>query len=121
MFRANLNLESKISIIILVFSLNKDYFRLDCTEAQFSFIGIYMISTLSPGFWSKSVNNLSEIKYHPLLFFFKIPYLQIEYRILVAILTIGSTIWSSSNNIRAVSQGGCGRNFSSVAVRRKFI
>jgi len=51
----------------------------------------------------------------------KIPYLQIEYRILVAILTIGSTIWSSSNNIRAVSQGGCGRNFSSVAVRRKFM
>lgn len=32
---------------------------------------------------------------------------------------ISSTIWSSFNNLRAVSQGGCGRNFSSVAVREK--
>jgi hypothetical protein len=49
--------------------------------------------------------------------FLKIPYLQIELRIFVALLTISSTIWSSFNNLRAVSQGGCGRNFSSVAVR----
>jgi hypothetical protein len=40
-----------------------------------------------------------------------------EYRILAALLMIGSTMWSSFNNLRAVSQGGCGRNFSSVAVR----
>ncbi|CAF2037645.1 unnamed protein product [Rotaria magnacalcarata] len=72
--------------------------RLDCTEAQFSFITIHLISTISPGFWSNSI-----------------PYLQIEYRILVALLTISSTVWSSFNNIRLVSQGGCGRNFSSVA------
>jgi len=72
--------------------------KLDCTEAQFSFIAVYMISTISPAFWSKSI-----------------PYLQIELRIFVALLIIGSTIWSSFNNIRAVSQGGCGRNFSSVA------
>jgi len=72
--------------------------RLDCTEAQFSFIAVYMISILSPAIWSKSV-----------------PYLQIELRIFVALLIIGSTLWSSFNNIRAVSQGGCGRNFSSVA------
>ncbi len=48
----------------------------------------------------------------------KVPYLQVEFRIVVALLMIGSTIWSSFNNIRAVSQGGCGRNFSSVAVRK---
>ncbi|CAF1358398.1 unnamed protein product [Adineta ricciae] len=72
--------------------------KLDCTEAQFSFITVYMISTLSPSFWSKSI-----------------PYLQVEYRILVALLMIGSTVWSSFNNIRLVSRGGCGRNFSSVA------
>ncbi|CAF1041875.1 unnamed protein product [Rotaria sordida] len=72
--------------------------RLDCTEAQFSFIVVYFICTISPGFWSKSI-----------------PYLQIEYRIFVALLMIGSTLWSSFNNIRAISQGGCGRNFSSVA------
>ncbi|CAF1264631.1 unnamed protein product [Adineta steineri] len=72
--------------------------KLDCTEAQFSFIGIYMISTVSAAFWSKSI-----------------PYLQIEFRILVALLMIGSTAWSSFNNLRLVSQGGCGRNFSSVA------
>jgi len=52
-----------------------------------------------------------------LFVFIKLPYLQIELRIFVALLTIGSTIWSSFNNIRGVSQGGCGRNFSSVAVR----
>jgi phosphatidylglycerophosphate synthase len=72
--------------------------KLDCTEAQFSFMALHLISTFSPGFWSKSI-----------------PYLQIELRIFVALLMIGSTIWSSFNNIRAVSQGGCGRNFSSVA------
>jgi len=33
---------------------------------------------------------------------------------------IGSTLWSSFNNISSVSQGGCGRNFSSVAVRIRF-
>jgi len=72
--------------------------KLDCTEAQFSFIAVYMISTISPSFWAISI-----------------PYLQVELRIFVALLTIGSTSWSSFNNIRAVSQGGCGRNFSSVA------
>lgn len=29
---------------------------------------------------------------------------------------LGSTIWSSGNNIHTISQGGCGRNHSSVAV-----
>jgi hypothetical protein len=51
-----------------------------------------------------------------LFLFLKIPYLQIELRIFVALLMIGSSTWSSFNNIRAVSQGGCGRNFSSIAV-----
>ena len=51
--------------------------------------------------------------------YLKVPYLQIELRIFVALLIIGSTAWSSFNNLRAVSQGGCGRNFSSVAVKQK--
>lgn len=29
---------------------------------------------------------------------------------------VGSTLWSSFNNLRTVSRGGCGRNSSSVAV-----
>lgn len=49
---------------------------------------------------------------------YKIPYLQIEFRIFVALLMVGSTLWSSFNNLRAVSQGGCGRNFSTVAVKK---
>jgi len=28
---------------------------------------------------------------------------------------MGSTVWSSANNLYTISQGGCGRNFSSVA------
>jgi hypothetical protein len=32
---------------------------------------------------------------------------------------LGSTLWSAVNNIHTVSQGGCGRNHSSVAVNIK--
>jgi len=32
---------------------------------------------------------------------------------------LGSTLWSAINNIYTVSQGGCGRNHSSVAVNIK--
>ena len=99
-------------------SINLHSFRMDCTEAQFSFIAVHMVSTLSPTFWSKSVSfNVENIRSN--FCRRQVPYLQIELRILVALLMIGSTIWSSFNNIRLVSQGGCGRNFSSVAVSEK--
>lgn len=93
--------------------------RLDCTEAQFSFIAIHMVSTIAPSFWSTTVSQESGDWMSIDCLLLKIPYLQIELRILVALLTMGSTVWSSFNNLRAVSQGGCGRNFSSVAVRRR--
>jgi len=72
--------------------------KMDCTEAQFSFITVYLLSTISPSFWTKSI-----------------PYFNVELRILVALLIVSSTLWSSFNNLRAVSNGGCGLNFSSVA------
>jgi len=72
--------------------------KLDCTEAQFSMIGVYLVSTISPSFWENSV-----------------PFLPIDFRVFAAILMIGSTGWSSFSNCRLISQGGCGRNYSSVA------
>lgn len=77
----------------------KLYFRLDCTEAQITFIIIYMICIISPDFWSKTV-----------------PLLNIQCRVLGALLMLCSTVWSSANNVHTISQGGCGRNFSSIAV-----
>jgi choline/ethanolamine phosphotransferase len=71
---------------------------LDCTEAQFSFLVVYTISIISPGFWAKTI-----------------PLLNIECRVLGALLMLGSTVWSAGNNIHTISQGGCGRNYSSVA------
>ena len=47
----------------------------------------------------------------------KIPLLNIEFRVLLALLVVASALWSSLMNLHTVSQGGCGRNSSSIAVR----
>ncbi len=52
---------------------------------------------------------------------FKVPLLNIECRAFGALLMLGSTVWSAANNIHTVSQGGCGRNYSSVAVNIELI
>ncbi|CAF4272523.1 unnamed protein product, partial [Adineta steineri] len=70
----------------------------DCTEAQFFFIFVCLITIISPSFWTKTM-----------------PIIHIEYRVFSAILMIGSGFCSAVNNIRLISQGGCGRNSSSVA------
>ncbi|CAF3331178.1 unnamed protein product [Rotaria socialis] len=72
--------------------------KLDCTEAQFTFILVYLISTIDPRVWSATM-----------------PIINIEYRVLVAFSAICSAIWSSANNINIISKGGCGRHYSSVA------
>ncbi|CAF0809159.1 unnamed protein product [Rotaria sordida] len=72
--------------------------KIDCTEAQWTFITIYLISSIAPNFWSTTV-----------------PIINIEARILAGLLAVGSAVWSSANNILIISKGGCGRNFSSVA------
>ncbi|CAF0745533.1 unnamed protein product [Didymodactylos carnosus] len=72
--------------------------RLDCTETQFSFITFYIISTIYPNFWTISI-----------------PFVQLDFRILAALLIIGSTLWSSYNNCKRISEGGCGIEGSSVA------
>ncbi|CAF2010006.1 unnamed protein product [Rotaria magnacalcarata] len=72
--------------------------KLDCTEAQFTFILVYLISTIDPRVWSATM-----------------PIINIEYRVLVALSAICSAIWSSANNINIISKGGCGRHYSSVA------
>jgi TRAP-type C4-dicarboxylate transport system permease small subunit len=46
----------------------------------------------------------------------KIPVINISCRVFAALLMIGSSSWSSMNNIHTISKGGCGRNFSTVAV-----
>ncbi|UJR28270.1 hypothetical protein I4U23_009520 [Adineta vaga] len=67
--------------------------KLDCTEATLAFIGVYMISTISPSFWAN-----------------KVPFISVEYRVIVGILMLGSTVWSSANNIyTALSPGISGR------------
>lgn len=72
--------------------------KMDCTEAQFSFIVTYILSILFPNLWSKTI-----------------PVLDIECRVVAALLMLGSTFCSSMNNLHTVSQGGCGRNKSTVA------
>ncbi|CAF2896571.1 unnamed protein product [Rotaria sp. Silwood2] len=72
--------------------------KLDCTEAQWSFIFIYLISTITPNFWSKTV-----------------PIINIETSVFAGLLALGSSLWSSMNNIHTISKGGCGKHFSSVA------
>ncbi|CAF3365289.1 unnamed protein product [Rotaria sp. Silwood1] len=71
---------------------------LDCTEAQWSFIVIYLISSITPKFWSTTV-----------------PMINIPSSVFAGLLALCSSVWSAANNIRTISKGGCGRNFSSVA------
>ncbi|CAF5127294.1 unnamed protein product [Rotaria sp. Silwood1] len=35
--------------------------------------------------------------------------------VFAGLLALCSSVWSAANNIRTISKGGCGRNFSSVA------
>ncbi|CAF4385980.1 unnamed protein product [Rotaria socialis] len=87
---------SQLHVVVL---FNLDYAHgLDCTEAQFTFILVYLISTIDPRVWSATM-----------------PIINIEYRVLVAFSAICSAIWSSANNINIISKGGCGRHYSSVA------
>jgi hypothetical protein len=44
------------------------------------------------------------------------PIINIEFRVLAALSMLGSGLCSSANNIHTISKGGCGRNFSSIAV-----
>ncbi|CAF3449402.1 unnamed protein product [Rotaria socialis] len=116
--------------------------KLDCTEAQFTFILVYLISTIDPRVWSATMPIIN-IEYRVLVAFSAIcsaiwtqftfilvylistidprvwsatmPIINIEYRVLVAFSAICSAIWSSANNINIISKGGCGRHYSSVA------
>lgn len=94
-------------------------FRLDCTEAQFSFILIYMISIIAPGFWSVKVNRLKEMIII-LVLSLKLPLFNIEFRVVATLFVLGSTTWSAANNIHTISQGGCGRDSSTIAVKIAF-
>jgi hypothetical protein len=60
MSQENFDLESKNYQFDLKL-FNPIKFRLDCTEAQFSFIVIYTISIISPGLWSKMVCQIKTI------------------------------------------------------------
>ena len=103
--------------------------RMDCTEAQFTFMLTHMISAIAPGFWAKTVSFEKATQYwlNTFLFFLddQMPILGVEFRVLAAVFVLGSTIWSSATNLYTVSQGGCGRQFSSVAVssfiRKRFV
>ena len=94
--------------------------RMDCTEAQFTFMLTHIISAIAPGFWAKtvSVEKGTQDWLETFLFFLadQMPILGVEFRVLVAVSVLGSTIWSSANNLYTVSKGGCGRQYSSVAV-----
>ncbi|CAF1320924.1 unnamed protein product [Adineta ricciae] len=70
----------------------------DCTEAQFFFLFICMVTAIWPPVWTKSV-----------------PIIHIELRVLAALAMIISGLCNAMNNIHTISKGGCGRHYSTIA------
>ncbi|CAF1047269.1 unnamed protein product [Adineta ricciae] len=71
----------------------------DCTEAQFFFLFICMVTAIWPPVWTKSI-----------------PIIHIELRVLAALAMIISGLCNAMNNIHTISKGGCGRHYSTIAV-----
>ncbi|UJR28301.1 hypothetical protein I4U23_009547 [Adineta vaga] len=72
--------------------------KFDCTEAQFFFLFVCMLTVISPAFWTISI-----------------PIVHIEFRVFAALAMIISGLCNAAKNVYTISQGGCGRNSSSIA------